>query len=141
MKVESPKLLALPREVGAHPASGQPILAGIGRYGPWVRHGATYAAIPEGEDVLTVGINRAVALLADREIRDSRAKGPKRVLRELGPHPGDGAAVWLKTGHYGPFVAHRRAYASVPADIPADTLTLERALALLYGVPGRRGRS
>ena len=135
------KLLALPREVGAHPASGQPILAGIGRYGPWVRHGATYAAIPEGEDVLMVGINRAVALLADREIRDSRAKGPKRVLRELGPHPGDGAPVWLKTGHYGPFVAHRRAYASVPADIPADTLTLERALALLDGVPGRRGRS
>ena len=63
------------------------ILAGIGRYNPWVRHGPTYAAIPEGEDMLTVGINRAVALLADREIRDSRAKGPKRVLRELGPHP------------------------------------------------------
>ena len=82
------KLFGLPREVGAHPASGQSILAGIGRYNPWVRHGATYAAIPEGEDVLTVGINRAVALLADREIRDSRAKGPKRVLRELGPHPG-----------------------------------------------------
>ena len=134
------KLLALPREVGAHPASGQPILAGIGRYGPWVRHGATYAAIPEGEDVLTVGINRAVALLADREIRDSRAKGPKRVLRELGPHPGDGAPVWLKAGHYGPFVAHRRAYASVPEDIPADTLTLERALALLDEIPGRQGR-
>ena len=56
------------------------------------------ARVPEGEDVLTVGINRAVALLADREIRDSRAKGPKRVLRELGPHRGDGAAVWLKTG-------------------------------------------
>ena len=54
------KLLALPRVVGAHPESGQPVLAGIGRYGPWVRHGATYAAIPEGEDVLTVGINRAV---------------------------------------------------------------------------------
>ena len=76
-----------------YPESGQPVLAGIGRYGPWVRHGATYAAIPEGEDVLTVGINRAVALLADREIRDGRAKGPKRVLRELGPHPGDGAPV------------------------------------------------
>ena len=132
-------LLALPREVGVHPGSGQPILAGIGRFGPWVRHGATYAAIPDGEDVLTVGINRAVALLADREIRDSRAKGPKRVLRELGPHPGDGAPVWLKTGHYGPFVAHRRTYAAVPEDIAPDALTLERALALLDGVPGRRG--
>ena len=85
-----------------------------------------------------------MVLLADREIRDSRAKGPKRVLRELGPHPGDGAPVWLKTGNYGPFIAHRRQYASVPADIPADALTLERALALLdevRGTPGaRRGR-
>ena len=81
-----------------------------------------------------------MALLADREIRDSRAKGPKRVLRELGPHPGDGAPVWLKTGHYGPFVALRRTCASVPEDIPADTLTLERALALLDEIPGRQGR-
>ncbi len=78
------------------------------------------------EDVLTVGINRAVALLADREIRDSRAKGPKRVLRELRPHPDDGA--------------HRRASAPVPEDIVPDALSLERALALLDGVPGRRGR-
>ena len=96
-----------------------------------------------GEDGLSVfgvsvGINRAVALLADREIRDSRAKGPKRVLHELGRHAGDGVPVWLKTGHYGPFVAHRRAYASVPERIPADALTLERALALLDEIPGHR---
>ena len=132
-------LLALPREVGPHPASGEPILAGIGRYGPWVRHGATYAALSWDDDVLTVGLNRAVALLADREIRDSRAKGPRRVLRELGPHPHDGAPVWLKTGHYGPFVAYRRTYASVPKDIAAGALTLEQALALLAEVARRRG--
>ena len=101
---------------------------------------ARFARIPGGEDVLTVGINRAVALLADREIRDSRAKGPKRVLREFGPHPVDGAPVWLKEGHYGPFVAHRRHYAAVPEDIAAGALTLERALALLDGVRERRGR-
>ena len=87
-----------------------------------------------------IRLAHAMALLADREIRDSRAKGPKRVLRELGPHPGDGAPVWLKTSHYGPFVAHRRAYAPVPEDIAPDALTLERALALLGGVPGRRRR-
>ena len=96
------RLLALPRRVGLHPETGAPILAGIGRYGPWVRHGETYAAIPDGEDVLGVGINRAVALIADAEIRRSRARGPNKVLRELGRHPGDGAPVRLKTGHYGP---------------------------------------
>ena len=125
------RLLALPREVGPHPETGEPILAGIGRYGAWIRHGETYRAIPEDDDVLTVGINRAVMLIAEKDVWDSRARGPKRVLRKLGPHPSDGAPVWLKTGHYGPFVAHRRRYASLPKEIPPDDLTLEQALALL----------
>ena len=64
----------------------------------------------------------------------------RRVLRELGPHPDDGAPVWPKTDHYGPFVAYRRLYASVPKDIPADALTLERASALLAEVTGRAPR-
>ena len=124
------RLLALPRRVGLHPETGEPILAGIGRYGPWVRHAGSYAAIPDG-DVLDVGINRAVALIADAEIRRSRARGPNRVLRELGRHPGDGAPVRLKTGHYGPFVAHRRRYASLPKDLDAEDVTLDAAAALL----------
>ena len=125
------RLLALPREVGMHPESGEPILGGIGRYGPWLRHGETYAAIPADEDVLAIGLNRAVDLIADKQVRESRARGPKQVLRKLGPHPDDGAPVWLKTGHYGPFVAHRRRYASLPEDVPEETLTLERAVELL----------
>ncbi len=125
------RLLALPRRVGLHPETGEPILAGIGRYGPWVRHAGTYAAIPDGEDVLGVGINRAVALIADKEIRQSRARGPNKVLRALGRHPGDGAPVRLKTGHYGPFVAHRRRYASLPKDLDPEDVTLAAAVALL----------
>ena len=130
------RLLALPRRVGLHPETGAPILAGIGRYGPWVRHGETYAAIPGDEDVLAVGINRAVALIADKEIRRSRARGPNTVLRELGRHPGDGAPVRLKTGHYGPFVAHRRRYASVPKDLAPEDVTLDAAVALLERAAG-----
>ena len=60
-------LLALPREVGVNPATGEPVTAGIGRYGPWVRHGRTYAAIPADEDVLTIDLNRAVTLIAEKE--------------------------------------------------------------------------
>ena len=131
------RLLALPREVGTHPDSGKPILAGIGRYGPWLRHGETYAALPEGDDVLTVGLNRAAALILDKEVRVSRERGPKQMLRKLGPHPEDGAPVWLKTGHYGPFVAHRRRYASLPDDIAPDDLTLDQAVGLLdASMPG-----
>ena len=133
-------LLALPREVGVHPESGEPILAGIGRYGPWLRHGSTYAAIPDDDDVLAIGVNRAVVVLADKAVRESRARGPKRVLRELGAHPDDGAPVWLKTGHFGPFVAHRRRYASLPKEVSADSLTLEQALELLGDGAGPSGR-
>ena len=125
------RLLALPREVGSHPESGKQILAGIGRYGPWLRHEETCAAIPGGDDVLTIGINRSVALIADKTIRESRARGPKQVLRKLGVHPGDGAPVWLKTGHFGPFVAHRRRYASLPKDAAPDEITLDEAVGLL----------
>ena len=124
-------LLALPREVGVHPESGEPVLAGIGRYGPWLRHGHVYAAIPDDDDVLTIGLNRAVVVLGEKAVRESRARGPRRVLREVGAHPEDGAPVWLKTGHYGPFVAHRRSYASLPEDVEAEKLTLEQALELL----------
>ena len=134
--------LALPREVGLHPGTGAPILAGIGRFGPWVRHGETYASLGEDDDVLTVGLNRAVALLAEKEVRQSRSRGPKRVLRELGAHPGDGAPVWLKTGHYGPFVAHRHRYASLPREIAPEALPLEQALGLLvraHGAGPKRG--
>ena len=132
------RLLALPRQVGMHPETGAPVLAGIGRFGPWVRHEETYAAIPEGEDVLAVGINRAVALIADRVVRESRIRGPVVVLRELGRHPADGAPVRLRTGHYGPFVAHRRRYASLPKNRDPDDLTLEDAVALLE--PGDAGK-
>ncbi len=125
------RLLSLPREVGPHPDTGAPILAGIGRYGPWLRHRETYAAIPDDEDVLAMGLNRAVALIADKEVRTSRAREPKRTLRKLGSHPADGAPVWLKSGRHGPFVAHRRRYASVPGDVDGDALTLEQAVALL----------
>ena len=135
------RLLALPREVGPHPQSGRPVLAGIGRFGPWVRHGESYASIGDDDEVLRVGVERAVVLIAEKEVWVSRSRGPKQVLGKLGVHPDDGAPVWLKTGHHGPFVAHRRFYASVPEDIPPDDLTLERALDLLARAsgPGRPG--
>ena len=135
------RLLALPREVGPHPESGRPVLAGIGRFGPWVKHGESYASIADDDEVLRVGVERAVALIAEKEVWVSRLRGPKQVLEKLGVHPDDGAPVWLKTGRHGPFVAHRRFYASVPEDIPPDDLTLERALDLLASAsgPGRPG--
>ena len=117
-------LLGLPREVGPHPETGKPITAGIGRFGAYVKHDGAYRSLPRGENVLTVGLNRAVVLIAEK-------KGGAKLLRELGAHPESGEAVTLHTGRYGPYVQHRRLRASLPKGTSDDELTLEQAVALL----------
>ena len=98
-------LLSLPREVGKHPEDGEPILAGIGRFGPYVQHGKTYANLTAGDDVLTIGLNRAVTL-----IEEKKAKGPRKGRfgadpgRALGEHPDKGGPIVVKSGRYGPYV-------------------------------------
>ncbi|WP_299626770.1 type I DNA topoisomerase [Pelagibius sp.] len=118
-------LLALPREVGAHPEDGKAVTAGIGRYGPYVKHGSTYRSLTEGDDVLTLGLNRAVALLAEAPKRGAAAGRP------LGDHPDDGKPVTQGKGRFGPYVKHLRLYASIPSDIDPESITLEQALPLL----------
>jgi DNA topoisomerase I len=125
-------LLSLPREIGKHPESGDPILAGIGRFGPYVQHGKTYANVEAGDDVLTIGLNRAVALIADKA-----AKGPSKGRfgadpgRALGEHPDQGGPVVVKNGRYGPYVSHDGVNATLPSDLTPETITLEQALPLL----------
>ena len=117
-------LLALPREVGKHPEDGKVITAGIGRFGPYVRHGNTYRSLTEGDDVLTIGLNRAVTLIAEAPAR--RGGG-----RQLGEHPDDGKVVSQGKGRFGPYVKHGKLYATIPADIDPESVTLEQALELL----------
>ncbi len=117
-------LLSLPREIGPDPETGEVITAGIGRFGPYVRRGSTYVSLrKEGDDVLTIGLNRAVALLAEAR---SRGGGG----RSLGEHP-DGGEVTVRSGRYGPFVKHGRLNASLPKGSDPDSLTLDEAVALL----------
>jgi DNA topoisomerase I len=128
------KLLSLPREIGIHP-DGKKIIAGIGRFGPYIKHGDEFRSLRGDDDVLTIGINRAVALLAE-----PKKGGGRRMptpLRVLGNHPGDGAPVNLFSGRYGPYVAHGGVNATLPRDIEPETVTLEQALELL----GARAKS
>ena len=118
-------LLALPREIGIHPESGKPVTAGIGRYGAYVKHDGAYRSLPRGENVLSVGLNRAVVLIAEGKRRGAQ------VLRELGVHPEGGAPVTLCDGRYGPYVQHGRLRASLPKGADADALTLDEAVRLL----------
>src|SRR5207302_11100058 len=123
--------LSLPREVGTHPDADEPILARVGRFGPYVHHGKTYANLTAGDDVLGVGLNRAVALIADKQ-----AKGPRKGRfgadpgRPLGEHPDQGGPVVVKNGRYGPYVTHDGVNATLPSDMTPETLTLEQALPL-----------
>ncbi len=129
-------LLKLPREVGPHPESGEMILAGLGRFGTYLKIGARYKNLAEGDDVLTIGLNRAVALLAEpntgRGGRGARAPG-----RPLGEHPDDNAPVTVQAGRYGPYVAWGKVYATLPKNLAPEDVTLEEAVPLLAAKASR----
>jgi len=138
------KLLALPREVGRHPESGQPIIANNGRFGPYVQHGKTYANLDNGDDVLTIGLNRAVTLIAEKIANPGRGRrfggDPGRTL---GDHPRKGGPIVARKGRYGPYVSHDGINATLPPDKTPETVTLDEAVALIdaraeSGAPSKR---
>jgi len=126
------KLLALPREIGPHPEDGEMIIAANGRFGPYLRHGKVSRSLGKDDDVLTIGLNRAVSLLA--EPRAPR-RGAPTPLKVLGNHPDDGAPVNLFSGRYGPYVSHDGINATLPRDISPDAVTLEQAIELIAARP------
>src|SRR5579871_569650 len=125
------KLLSLPREIGLHPETGQPITAGLGRFGPFVKHEKTYASLEAGDEVFDIGLNRAVTLIAEKV-----AKGPSGRRfgadpgKPLGDHPTLGA-VAAKKGRYGAYVTASGINATIPGEQTQDTITLAEAIALL----------
>ncbi len=122
-------MLALPRLVGTHPDDGAPIEASIGRFGPYIKHGKTFANLKDPEEVLTIGMNRAMEVLAQKA-----ARGPGRAelkpLRELGEHP-DGGPVALFEGKYGPYVKWDKVNATIPKETATEAVTLAQALELI----------
>jgi len=128
------QLLSLPREVGIHPETGTPIMAGLGRYGPFIQHDGTYANVDSIEDVFTVGLNRAVTLLAEKRAGTGNRFGRaavKTVLKDLGAHPGGDGKIQVLDGKYGPYVSWNKVNATVPKGTNPETLTVEDAIRLL----------
>ncbi|MBL4613077.1 MAG: type I DNA topoisomerase [Emcibacter sp.] len=128
------KLLALPRTVGTHPEDGKEIKTAIGRYGPYVAHSGVFASLKDPEEVFTLGINRAVDLLADAKKKKGAAAEP---LRELGNHPEDGEPIKVFEGRYGPYVKHNRTNATIPKDKDPKSITLEEAVELIKARAGK----
>ncbi len=123
-------LLSLPREVARHPTSGEPILAGIGRYGAYVQHAKTYANLGKDEDVLSIGGNRAIDLIVAKESGGGRRFGAGSG-RALGEHPTLGGAVSVKEGRFGAYVNHGKINATLPKGTDTSKITLHEAIAAL----------
>ncbi|HLE87798.1 MAG TPA: topoisomerase C-terminal repeat-containing protein, partial [Candidatus Brocadiaceae bacterium] len=118
------KLLQLPRELGAHPETGKKVIANIGRFGPYLGHDGKFKSIPRSDSIFNIRLDRAVELLA-------QAKAGNTVLRTLGEHPDDKAAVEICSGRYGPYARHGKINATLTRDVSPDEITLEEALALI----------
>ena len=133
------ELLNLPRVIGPHPEDGQLVEAAIGRFGPYIKHGPVYANITDVEEVFSIGMNRAMEVLALKA-----ARGPGRgavaaaPLKSLGDHP-DGGKIQVMPGKYGPYVKWGKVNATLPKEITPEAVTLEEAVALVAEKAGKSG--
>jgi len=114
-------LLSLPRLIGIHPETKDKIEAGIGRFGPYVRMGSVFGSLDRDDDVLAIGINRAVDLLAKKLAS----------VRTIGLHPKDQLPVIVRKGRFGPYAQHGQMVANLPRGVAMEEITLDEALALL----------
>ncbi|EDP66022.1 DNA topoisomerase I [alpha proteobacterium BAL199] len=133
--VDLPKglsLLSLPRPIGDHPETGTKIEAGIGRYGPYLKYDSVYVNLPPDDTVLTIGLNHAVELIAQKGAK-------KKAGRALGDHPEDGKPVTVHAGRFGPYAQHGALRATLPKSESMDDIALERALEILAAKAAKGG--
>ena len=125
------KLLSLPREIGLHPEDGQIIEAGIGRYGPFVRHGRTYANLKDPDEVFNIGMNRAVEELAKKASAGGGRGTASKAIKELGEHPDGGGLVNVMDGKYGPYIKYAKINATIPKGQDPENITMDEAVNLI----------
>ena len=133
------RLLSLPREVGMHPSENEMILAGLGRYGPYLQMGKMYANLPGIEDVLEIQMNRAVAVIDEKKAGGGKGRFGRAApapLKELGESPVTGKPVRVLTGRYGPYINDGEINANVPRDKKPEDVTLDEALCAAGGARG-----
>ena len=126
------QLLSLPRAVGPHPETGNPITASIGKYGPYLAHDGKYARLASTAEVLEIGMNAAVAKLADAAAgAGKRGGGSREPIAVLGPHPESGKDIKVMAGKYGPYATDGTTHATLPKSADPAAVTLDEAVALI----------
>lgn len=141
------KLLSLPREIGPHPEDGVMVWSNIGRYGPYLKHaastserGGTNANLESIDEVFTVGMNRAVQLLAEKVASRGGRGAAAKTLREMGDHPDQGGLVSIMEGKYGPYVKWEKVNATLPKGTEPEDITLEAAVLLIEEKASKSGK-
>ena len=127
------RLLSLPRSLGLDPSSSEEVVAGLGRYGPYVRRGKVFANLRSEEELFGVGLEEALARLAQKK------SGGKTVLKELGPHPDSGNDVQVLSGRYGPYVSDGEVNATIPKTSDPLEVGMEEAVDLLRARAAKGG--
>ena len=133
-------LLSLPRQIGPHPEDGEMIESAIGRYGPYIKHGKTYANLADVDEVFTVGMNRALVVLAEKAARGPGRGAAATPIKELGEHP-DGGPVQVMPGRYGPYVKWGKVNATLPKEVEPEDMTMELALPLIEAKASKGGKA
>jgi len=128
------KLLELPRTVGEDPGTGEEIVAGLGRYGPFVRRGKTFATLKSFDAMWTVTLEEALDLI------NAKAFGQRQPLKELGKHPDTGQELVVFSGRWGPYIKHEKVNVGLPKGTEIEEVTLEMALDLLKKKKASRGK-
>jgi DNA topoisomerase-1 len=140
------RLLSLPREIGAHPETGKPITASIGRYGPYLAHDGKYAKLNSTAEVFETGMNAAVSKLADAASGGGRRQaGSREPVAVLGKHPANGGEIKVMAGRYGPYVTNGATNATLPKGADPKAITLDEAVRLIderaaKGPPAKKAR-
>ena len=134
------QLLSLPRAVGLHPETGNPISAGIGRYGPFILHDGKYANLPDVEEVFTVGLNRAVDLLAQKAAGGGRFGRNATPIKAIKTFEHADGPISVRDGRYGPYVNQGKVNATLPKSVKPEDVTIEQALELIAERAAKGGK-
>jgi len=120
--------------VGVDPSTGEEVVTGIGRFGPFVRRGKMFASLKNHEELWSVTLEEAVALI------EAKASGKRQALKELGKHPKSGAELVVMSGRYGPYVTDGKVNATLPKDMEPEELDMDEAVDLLARAAARKGK-
>ena len=134
------RLLSLPREIGEHPDEGGMITGAIGRYGPYILHNGTYANLPTADEMLEVGLNRAVTLIAEKRANPGRGRRGGTVLKDLGMHPSTNKPVKIMDGRYGPYVKYEKINATIPKGTKPEDVNIDMALEYIAEKEAKGGK-